>query len=243
MNSELSPGNFPPAPLAERDAMVFLVDDQAMIGEAIRRALIDENDITLHYCADYANAVRHASELRPTVILHDLVMPNVDGLQLVEAYRLNPATQDIPIIVLSTKEEPRIKSAAFAAGANDYLVKLPDRIELIARIRYHSRAYIHRLQRDEAYRALRSSQRQLAERVEELEAALAEVKTLRGMLPICCYCKKIRDTDDYWQDVEQYMDQHAEVSFSHCICPDCLGRALDEMAFPATDARQSGTKA
>jgi two-component system chemotaxis family response regulator WspR len=206
-----------------------------MIGEAVRRSLLDEEDISLHYTTDYANAVKHATDLRPTVILQDLVMPNIDGLHLVEAYRLNPATQDIPIIVLSTKEEPHIKSAAFAAGANDYLVKLPDRIELIARIRYHSRAYIHRVQRDEAHRALRASQRQLAERVQQLEVALTEVKTLRGMLPICCYCKKIRDTDDYWQDVEQYIDQHADVSFSHCICPDCLGHALSDMAAPRTE--------
>ena len=76
-------------------------------------------------------------------------------------YRSNPATQDIPIIVLSTKEDPLVKRAAFAAGANDYLVKLPDTIELVARIRYHSRSYLTLLQRDEAYRALRVSQQQL----------------------------------------------------------------------------------
>jgi len=79
----------------------------------------------------------------------------------VREYRNNPATQDIPIIVLSTKEAPLVKSAAFAAGANDYLVKLPDNIELVARIRYHSRSYLTLLQRDEAYRALRVSQQQL----------------------------------------------------------------------------------
>ena len=77
--------------------------------------------------------------LKPTVILQDLVMPGVDGMSLVRDYRDNPATKDIPIIVLSTKEDPVIKSEAFAAGANDYLVKLPDHIELVARIRYHSR--------------------------------------------------------------------------------------------------------
>ncbi len=88
-------------------------------------------------------------------------MPGLDGLTLVREYRSNPLTRDIPIIVLSTKEDPLIKSAAFTAGANDYLVKLPDNIELIARIRYHSRSYMTLLQRDEAYRALRVSQQQL----------------------------------------------------------------------------------
>jgi signal transduction histidine kinase len=88
-------------------------------------------------------------------------MPSIDGLDLVRLFRSNPSTMDIPIIVLSWEENSRIKSQAFAVGANDYLVKLPDKIELIARIRYHSKAYITQLQRDAAFRALRESQQQL----------------------------------------------------------------------------------
>ncbi|WP_059415070.1 response regulator [Cupriavidus basilensis] len=150
-------------------AMVLLVDDQAMIGEAVRRELEPEKDIDFHYCSKPDEAVAVAERTRPTVILQDLVMPGIDGLTLVRRYRANPATRDIPIIVLSTKEEPIMKSAAFAAGANDYLVKLPDTIELVARIRYHSRSYINLQQRDEAYRALRQSQQQLLETNLELQ--------------------------------------------------------------------------
>ncbi|WP_288374438.1 PleD family two-component system response regulator [uncultured Pseudomonas sp.] len=145
----------------ESAAMVLLVDDQAMIGEAVRRGLSHEENIDFHFCADPHQAVAQAMRIKPTVILQDLIMPGLDGLTLVREYRNNPATQDIPIIVLSTKEDPLVKSAAFAAGANDYLVKLPDTIELVARIRYHSRSYLTLLQRDEAYRALRVSQQQL----------------------------------------------------------------------------------
>ena len=145
----------------ENSAMVLLVDDQAMIGEAVRRGLANEENIDFHFCADPHQAVAQAMRIKPTVILQDLIMPGLDGLTLVREYRNNPATQDIPIIVLSTKEDPLVKSAAFAAGANDYLVKLPDTIELVARIRYHSRSYLTLLQRDEAYRALRVSQQQL----------------------------------------------------------------------------------
>ena len=145
----------------ENSAMVLLVDDQAMIGEAVRRGLANEDNIDFHFCADPHQAVVQAMRIKPTVILQDLIMPGLDGLTLVREYRNNPATQDIPIIVLSTKEDPLVKSAAFAAGANDYLVKLPDTIELVARIRYHSRSYLTLLQRDEAYRALRVSQQQL----------------------------------------------------------------------------------
>ncbi|MEM5328546.1 diguanylate cyclase [Paraburkholderia sp. JHI2823] len=141
--------------------MVLLVDDQAIVAEAVRRALEGEREIDFHYCAYPDQAVRTAEEVRPTVILQDLVMPGTDGLTLVRAYRANEATRDVPIIVLSTKEEPAIKSAAFASGANDYLVKLPDSIELVARVKYHSRSYVNMLQRDEAYRALRRSQQEL----------------------------------------------------------------------------------
>src|SRR3954469_12631292 len=144
-------------------ATVLLVDDQAMVCEAVRRALASQADLDFHYCPDARKAVEVASQIKPTVILQDLVMPGIDGLTLVTQFRAHPATKDTPIIVLSTNENPQVKGQAFALGANDYLVKLPDKIELIARIRYHSKAFMGLLQRDAAYRALRESQQQLIE--------------------------------------------------------------------------------
>jgi two-component system chemotaxis family response regulator WspR len=140
---------------------VLLVDDQIMVGEAVRRALREETDTNFHFCSDPLTALAIAKKIAPTVILQDLVMPGVDGLQLVRDYRVDRATSNIPIIVLSTKDDPKVKRDSFKAGANDYLVKLPDQIELIARIRYHSMAYVSQRQRDEAYRALYESQRKL----------------------------------------------------------------------------------
>lgn len=140
---------------------VLLIDDQAIIAEAIRRMLESENDIRFYYCNDSSKALAMAIEVSPTVILQDLVMPEIDGQLLVRYFRANWATKDIPLIVLSTKEEARIKAEAFANGANDYLVKLPDKIELIARIRYHSSAYVRLLERNEAYEKLEDSQKQL----------------------------------------------------------------------------------
>ncbi|HSH96564.1 MAG TPA: response regulator [Roseimicrobium sp.] len=141
--------------------MVLLVDDQAMVGEAVRRMLANQPNVDFHFCADAGSALSVAMSIKPTVILQDLVMPGTDGMTLVRQFRANPATRDIPIIVLSTKEDPVAKGEAFQSGANDYIVKLPDRIELLARILYHSRAYLAQTQRDEAYRALRESQQQL----------------------------------------------------------------------------------
>jgi len=151
--------------LAEHPVTVLLVDDQAIIAEAVRRMLAAESDICFHYCADPTKAIEQANAIGPTVILQDLVMPELDGLTLVKFFRANPKTREVPLIVLSTKEEPTIKAQAFAIGANDYLVKLPDRLEMLARIRYHSKGYIAQLQRNEAYRKLAESQKQLAEEV------------------------------------------------------------------------------
>ncbi len=161
-------------------AMVLLVDDQLMIGEAVRRAFAGEPDIDLHFCSDPAQALATAQRISPTVILQDLVMPNTDGLSLVRAYRSDSVTRHIPVLVLSSREEPRTKGEAFAAGASDYLVKLPDRIELIARVRYHTRACLNQMQRDEAYRALRESQHQLMSANLELQRLL-NVDGLTGL--------------------------------------------------------------
>lgn len=161
------PGAAPPVP--EYAAMVLLVDDQVIIGEAIRRMLADQPDIEFHYCSDPEQALKYAEEIRPTVILQDLVLPGVDGLTLVGEYRARPAMRDVPIIMLSTREDAATKRDSFKAGADDYLVKLPDPIEIIARIRHHSRAYLNQLQRDEAYRALRESQQKLMEANLELQ--------------------------------------------------------------------------
>jgi len=135
---------------------VLLIDDQYIIGEGIRRMLEPETDIDFNYCSDPILAMKVAREYQPTVILQDLVMPNLDGLLLVKFLRAQDApTFNVPLVVLSSKEEPVIKAKAFALGANDYLVKLPDAAELIARIRYHSRAYDNHLKRLEAEEILK----------------------------------------------------------------------------------------
>jgi two-component system, chemotaxis family, response regulator WspR len=180
VNDSIDPAAGAPALSAECQPRVLLVDDQAMVGEAIRRALAAEPLVEFRYCSNPADALQVAEGFKPTVILQDLVMPNVDGLTLVRAYRSNALTADIPIIVLSTKEEPTVKRDAFAVGANDYLIKLPDAVELIARIRHHSKAYMNQLQRDAAYRALHESQRQLVKMNAELQR-LSNVDGLTGL--------------------------------------------------------------
>ena len=162
-------------------ALVLLVDDQPIIGEAVRRLVVGESDIDLHYCSDADEAITTANRIRPTVILQDLILPKIDGLDVVRGFRANGPTCMTPIIVLSTKEDPQIKSQAFAAGANDYVVKLPDRAELLARLRYHSRAYLGQVQRDEAFRALRESQQRLLESNTSLALLNQQLNEFVGM--------------------------------------------------------------
>lgn len=162
---------------AVESVIVLLVDDQAIVGHAIKQMLAPELDIQFHFCQEPLKAIEMANQIQPTVILQDLVMPDVDGLTLLKFFRTNAATRETPMIVLSSKEEPAIKAQSFALGANDYLVKLPDRVELVARIRHHSRGYIAQLQRNEAYRKLAESERRLADEVAEA------AKYVKSLLP------------------------------------------------------------
>jgi sigma-B regulation protein RsbU (phosphoserine phosphatase) len=164
-----------PITLTEHKIKVLLIDDQRIVGETVRRMLVDLAGLEFRFCSDPAIALKEAEAFGPTVILQDLVMPGADGIEMVRAFRQNPSTASTPLIVLSSKEEATTKAEAFAAGANDYLVKLPDKLELVARIRYHSTAYIHRLQRDEAFAKLEKQQRIIAK---ELADAATYVRSL-----------------------------------------------------------------
>lgn len=175
-----------PAHPVPRGVTVLLVDDQPIIGEAVRRMLAGEEGIALHYCRDAPAALDMAAAVGPSVILQDLVMPEIEGLDLVRSFRADQRFADVPIIVLSTKEEAAVKAEAFALGANDYIVKLPDRLELIARLRHHSRGYIALQERNEAFAALQASQQVLAN---DLATAASYV---RSLLPAPCDAAGIR---------------------------------------------------
>jgi len=158
---------------AEYKVRVLLVDDQLIIVEAVRRMLAAHPDIEYHYVTDPRAALATAQALRPTVILQDLVMPGADGFDLIQDYRREPGLREVPVIVLTTKDEPKLKAHGFALGANDYLVKLPDQLELVARIRHHSNGYIKGLKCEACQSKLAAVQAELAQ-------ARAELAALRG---------------------------------------------------------------
>ncbi|MFL6660090.1 MAG: diguanylate cyclase domain-containing protein [Massilia sp.] len=169
-----------PAALTEFPIRVLIVDDQRIIIEAVRRMVASAPEIEFHFVTDSLSAEETAVRIAPTVILQDLVMPDIDGFALIGQYRANPALAQVPVIVLSAKEDPKLKAQGFECGANDYMVKLPDQLELLARLRYHSAGYTSRLQRDQAFAMLRESQEQLAQANIELRN-LAALDGLTGI--------------------------------------------------------------
>lgn len=125
------------APVVPRHR-VLVVDDQALIGTSVQRMLAGQADMEVQFRRDATSAVQAAISFGPTVILQDLVMPDVAGAEMVRRFRALPETAHVPVIVLSAVEEPAVKAELLAGGAADYLVKLPDPIELAARVRMHS---------------------------------------------------------------------------------------------------------
>lgn len=226
--------------------VVLLVDDQRMVCEGIRRMLLGEKDIEFHYCTEPKKALTMAMEIRPSVILQDLIMPDVDGYTLVNDYRAEPETQNIPVIVLSSKEDPEDKSKAFERGANDYLVKLPSQIELIARIRAHSRSYL-------AHQALRETQAKLEEKNAELKklscmdglTGIANRRRLDEFLQKECL-RSVRDDSplsvilidiDFFKP---YNDHYGHLAGDECLRK--VARGMDEVVQRASDlvARYGG---
>ncbi|HEY0488770.1 MAG TPA: diguanylate cyclase [Telluria sp.] len=206
---------------------VLLVDDQLIIVEAVRRMLDGLEDIEFHYVSSARDAVETALKMKPTVILQDLVMPEIDGFALIQAYRAHESLAPVPVIVLSAKEDPKLKAHSFAVGANDYVVKLPDRLELLARVRYHSAGYISGLQRDEAFRFLRESQQRLADANIELQK-LAALDGLTGIAN--------RRRFDEVMPVEWQRGQREKKPLSLLMCDiDCFKHHNDTYGHQAGD--------
>src|SRR5262249_1044353 len=134
-------------------------------------------------------------------------MPEIDGLEVCRRVRAAPKLKAMYLILLTARGSREYVLEGLRAGANDYVTKPFDREELEARVNVGIQVV--------------QLQAELARRVAELEDALGRVRQLQGLLPICCYCKKIRDDQDYWHQVDRYIGTHTDVRFSHGICPEC----------------------
>jgi DNA-binding response OmpR family regulator len=143
----------------------------------------------------------------PQLAILDWRMPGMDGLELCQRLRQSHFPKEPYLIMLTSLGEKKHVIEALDSGADDYIIKPFDPMELLARV--------------SVGRRITEIQNRLVDQAEELSRALDQVKTLTGLIPICCFCKRIRDDSDYWREVEDYVTANTDALFSHSLCPDC----------------------
>ena len=195
----------------KKDIRVLIVEDEHLISEMIKELLNHTGYTVAGEASDGVEAISLAKTTQPNVILMDIQMPKMDGIEAAKQIFKNKPT---PIVALTAYESKEILDKASKAGMGAYLVKPPDINEIeraitIAIARFKDMMEMRRLNT-------------------ELQKALDKVKTLSGMLPICAHCKKIRDDQGYWNQVEVYIKNHSDADFTHGICPDCAAKYFRE---------------
>jgi PleD family two-component response regulator len=156
---------------------------------------------------DGESALNLIARKKPDLILLDIIMPGLDGFKVCRQLKQQESTRDIPVIFMSGLADTVDKIKGFELGGVDYIIKPFQCEEVLARVKTHL--------------TLRNLQKRLEEKNAQLQEALANIKTLKGLLPICANCKKIRDDEGYWNQIEEYIERHSDALFSHGICPKC----------------------
>lgn len=188
--------------------MKVLIAEDDMVSRRLLKATLTKWGYEVIVTCDGLEALAALQGIdAPSLAILDWMMPGLDGIEVCRRVRRTQSHTPPYFIVLTAKGRREDIIVGLEAGANDYVTKPFDREELHARVRVGVRIV--------------ELQHSLADRVHALEEALARVKQLQGLLPICSYCKKIRDDQNYWQQVENYISQHSEAQFSHSICPAC----------------------
>jgi len=193
----------------KRPVTVLIADDDKLtlnvVNDVLARAGYDVLTAT-----DGDLAWKKLQQSNAQLAILDWVMPGMEGIEICRRAQNEPKLSNRYFILLTGKDTTEDLVAGLQSGASDYLRKPFDEAELLARVEVGIRFI--------------ELERKLAERVDELETALAQVKRLEGLLPICSYCKRIRNEQDYWERVDNYISQHANVRFSHNICPECYDK-------------------
>ena len=156
------------------------------------------------------------------LILMDINLENLDGIEATRQIKADERFLDVPVIMVTGDTSTESLRAAFDAGAVDYITKPIRKVELVARV-----TSLLRLRQEIESRKAR--EREKEKLIAELEEALNSIKTLRGLIPICASCKKIRDDGGYWKQIESYIRDHSEAEFSHGYCPECAAKLHEEI--------------
>jgi AmiR/NasT family two-component response regulator len=205
---------------------VLLAEDEFLVGDMIAHLLTDAGYEVIGTARDGAEAVQMTRTLHPQVVVMDIEMPVMDGI---EACRMIQDQSPVPVVMMTAYADPEMIESASAAGAGAYMVKPPDPGEIdrgitIAMARFKDMCDLRKLN-DE----LRQKNHDMETLIADLQKALDHVKTLRRLLPICASCKKIRNDQGYWHMVEDYLSAHSDLVFSHGLCPDCMKRLYPDL--------------
>lgn len=192
---------------------ILIADDELICRSMLEDQLVDWGHEVVAVADGTAAWQVLQSSSAPSLAVLDWMMPGLDGVAVCQKVRALAGTPAPYLILLTSRQEKGSVVTGLQCGADDYVCKPFDPDELRARINAGIR--------------ILALQQNLAERVRELEQALAHVKRLQGILPICSYCKKVRNDQNYWQQVDGYITEHADVMFSHGICPECLPKAVE----------------
>ncbi|MDD2733389.1 MAG: response regulator [Desulfuromonadaceae bacterium] len=205
-----------------RYPIILVVDDSQMNREVVTAQIDVEMKCDIRQASCGTEALQILEGTAPDLVLLDVNMPGMDGYAVCRAIRAGDATREIPVIFLTGQRDTEFIVNGFEAGGSDYLLKPYEGRELLARVRVHLEL---KLRRDE----LKTQRDELSRRNSELEAAIARVKRLEGIIPICMYCKKIRSDATTWQKIERYIEEHSDAFFSHGICPDCFEKTMTDL--------------
>jgi DNA-binding response OmpR family regulator len=196
---------------------ILIAEDDQVSRTALERTLQSWRHEVVVVCDGESAWNVLKSDDAPKLAILDWMMPGINGAEVCRRARELGRAEPTYLILLTAKHRKEDVAVGLYSGANDFVTKPFDRRELHARIRVGER--------------VTALQSELVERVHALEIALAQVKQLQGLLPICCYCKNVRDDQNYWRQVDEYLTSHSDVRFSHGICPDCYRDiALPELA-------------
>ncbi len=194
--------------------MRILIAEDERTSRRILETVLSKEGHHVEAVEDGIKALASIEKEAPDMLITDWMMPDLDGLELCRRVRALNLPNYVYVILWTALTQKENVIQGLDTGADDYITKPFDRTELLARVRAGER--IIKLERS------------LREKNRELSEALAQVKQLRGLLPICMFCKKIRNDENYWQQIEDYIARHSDAEFSHGVCPECLEKQYPE---------------